>query len=79
MSVTLVVLRFSIEESDPLSAITEYEWEYGRGGWQTRTLTYTRITSDDAHFILYAESTAWEGDDQVFHKIWDQKFKRDHF
>jgi hypothetical protein len=73
--------RFSIGESDPLSAIAEYdwEWEYGRGDWQTRTHTYTRITCDLTHFYLHAVSTAWEGDQQVFQKQWDQKFKRDYF
>ncbi len=73
--------RFSINESDPLSAMAEYEWEweYGRGDWQTRTLTYTRITCDESHFILYAESSAWENGNKIFSKNWDQKFKRDHF
>ena len=73
--------RFSIGESDPLSAIAEYEWEweYGRGTWQTKTHTYTRITSDLNHFYLYAVLIAWENNKQVFKKVWDEKFKRDHF
>ena len=73
--------RFSINESDPLSAIAEYdwEWEYGRGDWQTKTHTYTKITSDADYFYLHAVSVAWESGNQVFHKQWDQKFKRDHF
>ena len=73
--------RFSIDESDPLSAIAEYdwEWEYGRGDWQTRTHTYTRITCDRAHFYLHAESTAWESEQRIFRKQWNRKFKRDYF
>ncbi|MDH3856676.1 MAG: CocE/NonD family hydrolase [Gammaproteobacteria bacterium] len=73
--------RFSIAESDPLSAIAEYdwEWEYGRGDWQTRTHSYTRITCDLAHFYLHAISTAWECDQRIFRKQWDHKFKRDYF
>jgi putative CocE/NonD family hydrolase len=73
--------RFSIGETDPLSAIAEYdwEWEYGRGDWQTKTHTYTKITSDAAYFYLHAVSVAWEGGNQVFHRQWQQKFKRDHF
>jgi hypothetical protein len=73
--------RFSIDESDPLSAIAEYdwEWEYGRGDWQTRTHTYTRITCDRRHFYLHAVSTAWECDQRIFRKQWDRKFKRDCF
>ncbi len=75
------VYRFSIDASDPLSAVAEYdwEWEYGRGDWQTRTRTYTKITSDATHFYLHAVSMAWEGEDQIFHKQWEEKYKRDHF
>ena len=73
--------RFSIDESDPLSATAEYEWEweYGRGNWQTKTHSYTKITSDLNYFYLHAVLIAWEGGKQVFKKGWDQKFKRDHF
>jgi hypothetical protein len=73
--------RFSISESDPLSACAEYEWEweYGRGNWQTKTHTYTKITSDLNHFYLYAVLIAWEDNKQVFKKVWDEQFKRDHF
>jgi len=73
--------RFNIGEHDPLSAVAEYdwEWEYGRGDWQTRTHTFTRISCDREHFYLHATSTAWEGEQQIFHKQWDQKFRRDHF
>ncbi len=73
--------RFAIGESDPLSAMAEYqwEWEFGRGEWQVKTHTYTRITADASFFYLYALATAWEGGEQVFNKQWDQKFERDHF
>ena len=73
--------RFSINDTDPLSAIAEYEWEweFGRGEWQTRTRTYTRVSSDASHFYLHAVAIAWEGDNEVFHKQRDRKFLRDHF
>jgi len=73
--------RFSVGESDPLSAIAEYEWEweYGRGDWQTRTHSYTKITCDATYFYLHAVSVAWECDHQIFCRQWDEKFKRDHF
>jgi hypothetical protein len=69
------IYRFSTGESDPLSAIAEYdwEWEYGRGDWQTKTHTYIKITSDAAYFDLHAVSVAWEGDNQVFRKQWENK------
>ena len=73
--------RFSIADSDPLSAIAEYdwEWEYGRGDWRTRTHSFTRISCDLQYFYLHAVLAAWEGDRQIFSKQWDQKFERDHF
>jgi len=73
--------RFSIGESDPLSAIAEYnqEWDYGRGGWQTLTNTYTKITCGATYFYLHAVSVACEGGNRIFRKQWDRKFKRDHF
>jgi hypothetical protein len=73
--------RFSIDETDPLSAKAEYEWlwEYSRGEWQTKTRTNTVITSDLKYFYLKAESIAWEAGIEVFRKQWNQKFLRDHF
>ena len=73
--------RFSINDADPLSASAEYdwEWEYGRADWRTRTHSFTRVTCDQQYFYLHAESTAWEGDRQLFSKQWQQKFERDHF
>jgi hypothetical protein len=73
--------RFSIDDTDPLSAKAEYEWiwEYSREDWQTKTKTNTVITSDLIYFYLKAESIAWEGDVEVFRKQWDQKYLRDHF
>jgi uncharacterized protein len=73
--------KFSINESDPLSAKAEYEWEweYGRGDWATRTYTHTKVTSDAGFFFLDAEAVAWEGDTIVFEKRWSRKFERDHF
>jgi len=73
--------RFTIADSDPLSAKAEYEWtwEYSRGDWKTTTKSHTTITCDRHYFYLNAESIAWEGDSEVFRKQWDQKFLRDHF
>ena len=63
-----LLYRFSINESGPLSAIAEYEWEYGRGEWQTKTWIYTQITSNATYFYLHVVSVAWEGGNQIFHK-----------
>ena len=73
--------RFSIEDSNPLSAKAEYEWnwEYSRGEWSIVTRTRTTITCDHAYFYLKAESIAWEANTEVFRKGWDQKYPRDNF
>jgi hypothetical protein len=73
--------RFSISDTDPLSAKAEYEWiwEYSREDWQTKTRTNTVITSDLKYFYLKAESIAWEGEVEIFRKQWDQKYLRNHF
>jgi hypothetical protein len=73
--------RYSINNSDPLTARAEYEWdwEYSRGDWLIKTKTKTVVSCDASYFYLKAESTAFEGDRQVFQKIWDKKYPRDHF
>ena len=74
--------RYSIHPDNPLSAKAEYEWEwdYSRGeDWVTRTYTKTIITCDQNHFYLEAECIAWDRDEEVFRRSWDQKYLRDHF
>lgn len=73
--------RFSIDDTNPLSAKAEYEWvwEYSRKDWHTKTRTNTVITSDLKYFYLKAESIAWQEDVEVFRKQWDKKYLRDHF
>ena len=74
--------RFSIHPNNPLSAKAEYEWEweYARGNdWQTKTFTRSEITCDENYFYLNARCVAWENDEEVFSKSWDEKYARDHF
>ena len=73
--------RFSIDDANPSSAKAEYEWtwEYSRAGWSIVTKSTTTITCDQDYFYLNAESIAWEADTEVFRKLWDQKYTRDHF
>ncbi len=73
---------YSIKPDDPLSANAKYEWEweFGRGdSWQVRTLTSTRLHSDEACFYLESQVTAWEGDIQVYHRSETERFDRDHY
>lgn len=74
--------RCTIHPDKPQSAMAEYEWvwEYGRGSdWNTKTFTRTVMTCDEHNFYIKAQSQAWEGDEQVFEKFWDETYPRDHF
>ncbi len=46
----------ALTEFGSLSAVAVYEWEFGRGDWQTKTYTYTKVTSDAEHFYFHAIS-----------------------
>jgi putative CocE/NonD family hydrolase len=70
---------FSIAPDDPLSAETLAAWTQtvGRGDWQTRTETQTRMWSDEKTFYLEAKLAASEGDTRVFEKTWQDAIPRD--
>ncbi len=73
---------YAIKADDPLSANAKYEWEweFGRGDtWQVRTLTSTTLYSDTENFYLESEVTAWEQENQVYHRSELQRFGRDHY
>jgi hypothetical protein len=69
-----------IKPDDPLSARTEGAWsfEYQRGDWQVRTETLTRMTSTAAGFRLEGYLRAFEGEQLLFEKNWDEEIMRDH-
>ena len=69
----------AIHPDDPLSAraSTEWETETGRGPWQTRVATRVAMTSTRSDFHLVASLDAFEGDDLVFHRDWDETIPRD--
>lgn len=70
--------RTTIAWDDPLSATADTHWthELGRGDWHVRTETVTRLTCDAGAFHLEARVTAFEGDAQVFEKIWQTSLPR---
>ena len=71
---------FSIQPEDPLSAEGSAFWVHrvGRGHWQTRTESWTRMWCDAESFYLEAELRAFEDDEQIFEKRWSEKIPRDH-
>lgn len=71
---------FSIKKGDPLSAQTTSTWSLhiGRGDWQTRVESCSKMTCDEEHYFVYNQLSAFEGDTQVFSREWKKEIKRDH-
>ena len=64
--------------ADPLSARVEIDWEQhlSRGDWRVRTRAETVMTASATRLRMRAVLTAWEGDDIVFQKEWDEEVAR---
>ncbi|MDH5798258.1 MAG: CocE/NonD family hydrolase [Paracoccaceae bacterium] len=70
---------WSIHPDDPLSAHGRTHWTdtRGRGDWQTRTETFSEMSSDATHLHLRARIEAYEDDQLIFEKDFDRKIPRD--
>ncbi len=51
---------------------------FRRGDWSVRTVTRTVLACTGKDFLLHAELDAYEGDQRVFSKNWDDVIPRDH-
>ncbi len=71
--------RFSIGESDPLSARAEVRQRMSlrRGEWQVRIAVRTELSADAEAFTLRAELRAHEGETEIFARDWDERIPRD--
>ena len=71
--------KFSIGESDPLSARAEITERLmmRRGKWLIRVRVNTELTADASQFRLRARLSAREGDEEVFAREWDESVPRD--
>ena len=49
----------------------------GRGDWQVRTRTRVVMTATATEFRLIGELDAWEGDQRVYSRDWDETILRD--
>ncbi|MEM6987714.1 MAG: peptidase S15, partial [Pseudomonadota bacterium] len=70
--------RWSINPSDPLSAVGETHWTQtlARDAWSIRTETRLRMTADAETFYLEGEIEAFEGDERVLHRELSQSLSR---
>jgi putative CocE/NonD family hydrolase len=70
---------FTIVEREPLAAEAGSSWSIaiGRGGWQTRVETESRMTGDSDAFRVTNALEAYEGNTRVFAKAWQFSVPRD--
>jgi putative CocE/NonD family hydrolase len=70
--------RWQIHPGDPLSARATHTWEQrlSRGAWRVKTSVVAQMWADASHLHMQASLTAWEGDDQVFHRDFNESVAR---
>ena len=71
---------FTITEGDPLSARVETlrEFELRRGAWRVMTDERMEVSCDLNSFRVVAALTAYEGDECICERAWDERIPRDH-
>ncbi len=69
----------SIQEGEPNSCVWQLEWwsSLARGEWVTRTRATLELSSTPERFRIKESLSAWEGEQRVFQKYWDQEIPRD--
>jgi hypothetical protein len=70
---------YRIVDGDPLSAsvYVRCTTALGRGDWQTRVETESRMTSTATEFLVTQRLDAFEGDAEVYSRSWELAFPRD--
>lgn len=71
--------RYSILPGDPLSARAATHWTQTLSrddGWSVRTETYQEQWADAEAFYITARTEAYEGDELIFEKDWNETVKR---
>jgi uncharacterized protein len=69
---------WEIHPADPLSARAVHTWEQrlSRGDWRVRTQVWAEMTATANHLRLKAHLQAFEGDDLVFERSFDEEVAR---
>jgi hypothetical protein len=73
------VTTYRLTEGDPLSAEVHVACmsALGRGEWQTRVETDSRMTSTATEFVVAQRLDAYEGAERVRTRTWELRFPRD--
>ena len=71
---------WDIHPDDPLSARGTIHWtqEWQRGDWQVRTEARCEMWADATTFHLRATLEAWEGQERVLTRAFEDAIARDH-
>ncbi|TIU65028.1 MAG: peptidase S15, partial [Mesorhizobium sp.] len=69
---------WAIHPDDPSSASGKTHWTQtlSRNGWSVRTETFTEMRSDAQNFVLSARIEAYEGENLVFERDFEQNVPR---
>ena len=72
------IVELRIHPDDPLRARASMvqRTELRRGTWRVSVETEIQIASTKTEFVVVARLDAWEGDDRVFHRSWDERVPR---
>lgn len=70
---------WEVHPDDPLSArmVTHWNYELGRGAWQTRGESHCEMTADAENFHISAWLRTWDGAALFFENSWDVTIPRD--
>ena len=70
--------RYVIHPDDPLSAQADiaFEMHNGRGDWRTRAVTRTRLRASPTEFLIEATLDAWDGDQRLVSRNWQEAIPR---
>lgn len=69
---------WQVHPDDPLSARAVHVWEQrlSRGDWVVRTKAHAEMTATATHLHMKANLTAWEGDEMIFSRDFDDAVPR---
>ncbi|TPW26146.1 CocE/NonD family hydrolase [Pararhizobium mangrovi] len=71
---------YGFTANDYRSVYGEVTWsfDFSRDDWWVRTKTWTRLTASAEAFHIEAKLEAWEGDEKVAERVWDEQIPRNH-
>ena len=70
--------RYVVRDDDPLAATAEvtWNWHFERDNWRVRTESRTHMSCTKREFIVKASLCAYEGDEKVFERSFEEKIPR---